>query len=318
MRCYWSPLIAMVFACVTFSNAEGGENDSTPNEEAVARLMRQLGSGRQRERDAASGDLQKLEEPALPLLRRALDDESPEIRLRARRIVASIMRAVDERATRALLAELDEDGFDRFVERMLTKEGFATEQRWKALDGFVGMLVQRASEVSGNPFQKPKLDMLKLPLKQKDLELYHTDDRVLMSTVPTPFDGTEGSVLICRGPLECTSLRDSIVIVDGDIKQCTAIIRCVVICRGHIRSVTGIDNSLIVATGEIESATSLRGNILQVAGVKYVTSSRNNAYLGLGEPRATDRNGNTSIPTDRGPLEMLKFSSGPRTRTAPK
>lgn len=322
MRCYGIVWILLVFACTPFLpslNAEGNKKDSSPQAELIVRLVQQLGSERQSQRDTADDRLLELGESALPLLRQARDDENPEIRRRVQKLVESITCKIEERAAEALLAEVNKDGFDRFIERMVSEEGFDTEQRWKALDGLVALSVKRASEVSGKPFQKPMSDILKLPVKRRDLEEFHTRERLLMSAVPDPFHGVQQSVLLCRGSLSrCTSLKNSIVIVSGDIEHCTDIHNCVVICRRQIQGVTGIDKSLILATGGIGRATGLDDNILQIAGVKSVTSSWNNVYLNVEDPKTNNHERDQWIPTDRGPLQMLKFSSDIRKQPAPK
>src|SRR4051794_39018486 len=58
----------------------------------VDRLIRQLGSDRYAQRESATQALDRLGGPALPALRKAAGSPDPEVRRRARRLVAAIAR----------------------------------------------------------------------------------------------------------------------------------------------------------------------------------------------------------------------------------
>jgi hypothetical protein len=73
-----------------------------PDEEVlaarIARLIKQLGDDSFAQREAASGELEAIDAPAAPALRKAADaDDDPEIRVRAGRILQAIARHACQR-----------------------------------------------------------------------------------------------------------------------------------------------------------------------------------------------------------------------------
>src|SRR5947209_212661 len=91
----WRVLLrALIAAGLVLAAAALAAPAASPREDEVGRLVRQLGSDLFAEREDASRRLQALGEPALEALHRAADSDDPEVRRRARDLVAVIERGL--------------------------------------------------------------------------------------------------------------------------------------------------------------------------------------------------------------------------------
>ena len=109
-----STLVAVFLAALfTTGNAVGDEPaklNSTPQQ--IAQLIRRLDDESFRVREAAQGRLLTIGLPALRALRTAAGSKAPEVRLRARAIVATLQREMFERAFTRLAKQTDDAKID--------------------------------------------------------------------------------------------------------------------------------------------------------------------------------------------------------------
>jgi hypothetical protein len=112
---------------------EPAKDAAKPDAAAVAKWIAQLKSSDFKVRSQAANDLSKLDEvPAA--LREAIDSGDLETKRRAEAIVASITARLEEKAFRAMLADMHKVEVDRFVRRMVTQENFRGDKEWKVIE----------------------------------------------------------------------------------------------------------------------------------------------------------------------------------------
>lgn len=270
-------------------------------------LIGQLGSDDFAIRQEAARQLARLGDPALPALRRALKSPDLEVRRRADEIIREISRRVEPRVIARHVEEIHRDGLSSFVRRMVTEEGFATENRWGAIAQLARLAARRAV-VAG------KVEKLDTP----NLNVHRMG--IFRGTVPSDTILAEGRVLIEEkggmvGTQDClvlssgllsrvTSIYKSILVVDGDL-DCTSIERSIVVCRGDIDA-TGIDNSLVLCTGVV-SATSIDDSVVEAGnGFADRSSAYRCAFFGKAPKRLAQGTRVLNVP--RTPLQLFPFT----------
>lgn len=307
-------LVGLLVAAVFLSGypaARGAEEKAPADQREIQRLVEQLGNDDFATREKATRQLLDRGEAVLPALQQALQSPDLEVRRRAERITGEIKAKAEERAIQLLLAEVNQVGLDQFITRMVKEEGFATDERWRVVMKLAQAMAVRASEFGGGGgWLAPGMDVAKLKRAGERQGANYREARVLVNGLRSATTSVERCIFLSSGPVgNITHLCDSVVLVNGDIGYCTSIENCIVFCRGNIGGATGVTGSVILATGRLESATGIEGSLLQLGGVGPCTRSRNNVYLNLSNSTAVHTEGDRSVPTERGPLQMLRFSA---------
>src|SRR5262249_41793835 len=96
------PALEVLFISMCFAE----ESPKKLSEEQIAKLIEQLGSSDFHVREDANHQLREVEE-ALPALRRAAQASDPEVRRRAKEVVASLERRLSERFLRQAVARVN-------------------------------------------------------------------------------------------------------------------------------------------------------------------------------------------------------------------
>jgi len=103
-------LLATLCSAGPAAGHEPAKVNATPQQ--MAQLIRQLNNESFRVREAAQGRLLTIGRPALPALRTAAGSKAPEVRLRARAIVATLQQEMFERAFTRLANQTDDAKID--------------------------------------------------------------------------------------------------------------------------------------------------------------------------------------------------------------
>jgi hypothetical protein len=303
--------LGVVLACAAVVCAADEKPAAKPDPAAVRKLIDDLKSDDFETRDKATKELSKLEEvPAA--LREATKSNDAEVRRLAEAAIETITARAEEKAFQALVADLQKVEVDRFVRRMVTDADFAGDKQWDVVQALTKVVTAKADELGGKKFKVPELDMKALPL-QRGLarnEFAVSGKRLLLNNPKTPVTTVDGCVILSAGQTPyVTGLSNSIVIVDGDFTGCTSLNNCLLIVRGNVGGITSVTNSVILATGECKGATLCSKSFYQVANQQMrFTSASNNVYVKTTVQTTGDDATSRVLDTDRGPLNLLKFS----------
>lgn len=285
-------VIALVTASV------GGQAASKPDPVAIARLLRQLESLDFKTRDAASRELETLEEVP-DALRAAVASPNAEVARRAGRALAVISARIQEKEIQAMLGDLSKVELDRLVRAMVADAKLTGEKQWTLMQTLARAMTKTASRLAERPFsvdfdvRSMRRRLVNGYAEDLDHDLAEVSDTVLLSAGPVP---------------RMTGFRNSLVVVDGDFLGATGIDNCLLIVRGNVGRCTSIRGSILLATGHFEGATSFDHSFLQAANHEIrFTGSRDSVLVNT----LVTTNGATDsrvLPVDRGPLNLLKFS----------
>src|SRR5215468_3929800 len=131
-----SPRVLLALTLLTAASVgwvTGAGGPPAPDKKAAEEidlLINQLGSSRPEEREAAAKKLAERDD-ALPALRKAMAEKDPEVRRRATALAETIAARIKDGETATLLADVNREGLDRFIDRMVNTKGYATEERWE-------------------------------------------------------------------------------------------------------------------------------------------------------------------------------------------
>ena len=293
-----------------------------PGPAAVGKLVEQLKSSDFRTRDKAAEQLSKLEEvPAA--LREAEKSGDLEMRRRAQLIIAAISARLEEKAFQAMIADLHKIELDRFVRRMVTDEKFVGDKEWKVIAALTKAVTKRANDLGGRQYPVPDFDMTSLPLADLAVErVAFRGKRLLLNHYTDGITSVDGCVVLCTGTMpKVTGLDNSIIIVDGDFTRATGLDNCLLIVCGKIGGFTVVQSSIVLATGEFGAhmgfgerneligATGCDFSFLQVKNEKIRFAGSKDSVLVKTVPRTTGPTTSRVLDTDKGPLQMLRFSA---------
>jgi hypothetical protein len=264
---------------------------------AIAKLIEQLGSDAFQTREKASRQLAELEEVP-DALRRAAEDTDREVARRAQAAITIITNRAEERALQAMLRDLHKVELDRFVRRMVTDKKFAGDKQWKIIEAVAKAVTAEANKSVGRPFPVPDFaaTRTRLLLSPETKDRVRGNRSIILSTGATP---------------DINAITNSLVIVDGDFTGATGITNSLLIVRGNVGHVTGVSNSIILATGDWEGGTGLRDSFVQVNNHLIRFGGARNSVLINTLIRTTRDTNSRVINSDRGPLQLLKFSPRP-------
>jgi hypothetical protein len=257
----------------------------------IDKLIEQLGSDQFEAREEASRKLLALGEAALPALEKARRAADAEVRRRADRLADVIGRRRQERLVRRLVADVNQGGIDQFIDHMVMRPGFATEQRWLQAEELARAITLRASELAGRPFQAPR-----------------TRSRSLLLGLDGNVTSMRDCLCVSQGSVQyVTGLTNVILFVNGDMKNCASVNNCVILCNGSISGITSVRNSVLVATGDFAGPTGAYNTFFQVKALGQHTRSHDNVYLNHWAVLAIEKGNNQFIQAERGPLQLFSF-----------
>jgi hypothetical protein len=162
---------------------------------------------------------------------------------------------------------IDDEGVDRFIDRMVRDEGYATDARWKGAVELARQLSNRLAN-EGAPVPKdPVPDVLRLPIQTKLVSGGVADKRVLVSESPN-LNVLQDTVFISSGPVKwINGLGRSILFINGDMEGVNSAKDSIVICNGTIRLLNGAEDCIIVADGVINGFNSVERCSISVRGI---------------------------------------------------
>jgi hypothetical protein len=276
--------------------ATGGEPPPAPpprpaGDAPVADLIRRLGSGDFREREAATARLSALDLDRPPAeLRAALTDPDPEVRRRAGLAVRAIEKQAVGRTTAPGRRFAEAGAIDRFVASSAGWSPVPDDPRlWQpALD-----LARRLVKESGYREQWPPAECPRAFLDVAEFRkafsprflitgsshripdrhesgavLYHVNEAVVAPDAAAPW-GLGAGIYVVRGPVRVKTAigtcivfangsvtvgehaANAVIVADGDVDIGDRCLGCVVVARGDIRVRRVTSQSVLVAGGSV-------------------------------------------------------------------
>src|SRR5262249_41865215 len=235
---------------------------------------------------------------------------NPEVRLRAQTALKHITARLDERAFKAMMADLHKVELDRFVRRMVTDEQFAGERQWEIIQAIVKVVTRKANELGGRQYPVPDFDMKSLPLADLSRDRVGVTNKRLLLRGPEPrFTSLQNCVILCTGPTpRVTVLSNSILLVDGDFTGATGVDNSLLIVRGNVGRVTSVRGSIILATGNFLGATGCDHSFVQVNNQRIRFTGSEKSVLVKTTVKTTGDTTSHVLDTGKGPLQLLRFS----------
>jgi hypothetical protein len=281
-----------------------------PDAAAIRKLIDELKSTDFELREKATQALSRLDEVP-DVLREATSTDDAELRRRAQMAIEAIAARVEEKAFRAMVANLQKLELDRFVRRMVVDEKFASDKQWQLVQVIARAIASRVSELGGPQLPSPAFEVTSLPVADVAREqVAFRGKRILVSDPNLPMVGVHECVVLCTGRMpRMTSLTHSIAVIDGDFTRATQIDKSLVIVRGNFGPVTSIRDSIVLATGNMEGGTGCENSFLQVANDQVRFTRALDSVLLKTLIRTTGANNCRTIDVDQGPLQLLRFSS---------
>lgn len=306
------PAIVVAFTFV-LSNAIAGaaqpptKKSAAPAAAEIAKLIEQLGSDKFAEREAAGRKLAEMDDvPAA--LEAVIMSGKPETARRAKAIAAQIRERNHDRYIDRLITQINAEGLDLFVDRMVLKPDYATDDRWAAAVGLAQKLAADAGKLGGIGFNATTTDWTKMRVLVKLPPTVVRESRVLIEGLNGSYNGIWNCFVLVGGSVSrLTSIQNSIVFVCGDFEGCTGLTNTLLICTGKVGYITSVQNSIVLAGGTFDGSTSARGSLFDVKGVGRHTSAIDCVYVNLKEVMGARPGDNKFVETEKGPFQALKF-----------
>jgi hypothetical protein len=292
----------IVFAVAALAKAPAGATDK---QDSIDRLIQQLGSDDFEAREEASRKLADCDD-ALPKLRAAAKSEDAEVVWRAKRLVQGITRRLRDKALKELFADLNVEGIDRFIDRMVTEKDYATPQRWELAYKFAQEAAARASKLSGRQFDAPTLNLPKMDIMKQCPEFRSNDMKLQVEGIYPAGKILRQCLVVSSGDCPVTECLDNcVVFVNGDMEGCGVIRDSIVFCNGNLGNVTCVRRSMIFCTGKLGASCTHDNSVFDVLAISGVTSAKDNVYINLNAIQVVSNERNQFIQTDAGPLRLF-------------
>jgi hypothetical protein len=254
----WRHLAAIIVLAMAsvLAGQEAGRLDAAADvPQRVADLIQRLDAPKAEDRDAASAELRKIGEPALPFLEKTVaDPPSIEVKFRAQEAIDGIK--LDLSRKEALK-----------IDDILAQAGEAQKPGWdgKGLESQLDALVRvLGAETGRNDF--------KLPVTLKDLQQpaagIGNNQGVLLKDKRVKVSSIDKSIVLCDSVADISFARNSIIIarVAACLSQCE---NCLVIA-GRLAVCSQVQSSVVLCNARVESSF-VRQSV--VAGPEQVTTS---------------------------------------------
>jgi hypothetical protein len=307
VRRIWLPLLLLSAA---FLGAPAvGEPPAQDEKPTIDQLIEQLGSDAFKTREEASRKLLALGKEALPALRKAQKSSIDlETRRRAEQIADEISARLEEQALQELLRKANDVGIDRLIDLMATRKDFVRDEHWGLVYQTAQSLAGHASKLGNRNWKVPELDYKNFETVRHWAPINSTRNKILVDGFRNNVTTMDGCLVVSSGSIGyITSVANSVLFINGDMKGCTGISNCAIFCNGEVGYVTSIDNSVVLATGGFKGSTTADDNFFQVKSVGRHTTSHGNVYLNLKEIQATQSEANLFPQDAKGPLQLLKL-----------
>jgi hypothetical protein len=291
------------------SRAPAEKPPAKPSSDSIRQWIEDLSSTQFKTREAATQRLSNLQE-APESLSQAIGSANPEVRRRAQFALDQIKNRQEEKAFQALAADLRKIELDRFVRRMVTDAQFRDEKQWEIVKTIAKAVTRRATELSGQHYPVPEFDMKSLPFADFTHGRGDFGNRRIIINGDKALESPFGAgVILCTGHMSRPApFSNSILIVDGDFGGSCSLDKSLLIVRGNVGRFTSIRNSIILATGNFVGATACDNSFFQVNNQKVRFTSLTKSVLVKTKTKTTHTEDSQTIETERGPLQLLKFS----------
>lgn len=299
------PTVLATIALIPIAAASADDRELSSKE--VANLIKNLGSNKYSEREAATHRLSRLDDIP-PALSAAAKSRNAEIARRAKIAIAQIVKRNEQRFIEKELAAVNRMGFDRFVDRMVLTPGFATEQRWKALVRAAEQVMDRSNKLgyAGTPL--PQIKWSELPLIEDLPPRYTQSSRVLVDGHSQRMSGFRTCMALSSGSFERMAMvQDSILIVNGDLPRMSRVTNSLIICTGDVGPISMLRNSVILTTGSFEGASTAQNSLVQASKMDRRPSGDSNVFVNLG--KAPEGDANRYVETGQSVLSVFKLFS---------
>jgi hypothetical protein len=283
--------------------------------DAVAQLIKDLGSSRYRTREVATQKLGELGEGILPALRKGAASPDLETRRRCRLLIGRI----EIRAAEAVIAKWRKKMPD-FLDRLAKDEQFATREHIDQLWEFVEFIAEQASKAGGRPFHPPpRLKVANLGISRKNESAVVGDTALFLPflTGPRVYAGILSEIRLHRcllvagppphkGTVAGLDIWDSVVFVVGNPSHCATIHNSIVICQGNMPA-TNVKNSIVLVTGHLDTGAA-QNSFFEVGDFRKGVRSANNVYFNLPMPTRVATTQNDLLTTGPSLLKIFKSS----------
>jgi hypothetical protein len=230
-----------------------------------------------------------MEDGAVPPLLKAAKSRDEEVRRRAAKILDTLSKRLKKWSLPKSLADIEREGLSRFVKRMVDEDGFADKEGWAKLR----LLTSRVAGWAGVQFQLSypdgTLGLTFQDLKPAELTTRHDcpksgcrRSKILVQGLGHPVEELDHCILISTGPLRqpIHSIKDSVVIVDGDFSGCKKVRSSLVVSRGKMGSFGSVKGSTVICADSINLIHELDNSVLVSLGnVSRVKQTLRNAVL---------------------------------------
>lgn len=283
------------------------EKAAAPSAADIAKWVEQLGGDRFAEREAAGRKLAGLDDvPAA--LQQAAESGNPEAARRAKAIMAQIQARNRDRLLDKQIAQINVDGFDLFIERMVLKPDYANDDRWAVAIGLAQRFAASAGKLGDIGLGGTTVDWMGRRVVTKLPPTAVRESRVLIDGMNDRYNTIWNCFVLCAGSFSrLTSIQNSVVFVNGDFEGCTSLDQSLLVCVGKVGRMTGVNNSIILATGPFEGSTSARGSLFDVREVGRHTSATGCVYVNLTQVLGANPGENKFIETENGLMRSLRF-----------
>jgi hypothetical protein len=278
------------------------------SEDDIKKLIADLDSPKFTVRDEATRRLKVLGKAALVALQEVQKSKpSLEVASRVEDIIGETERRLADQAILEMVAKVNELGIDKFIDLMATKQVEKAEV-WQLLDNLTRAMAERGGKIGGKAAPAPCLEFAKFPLAAALEGNSNAKTRYLVKGLKH-INSTDGCVIVSSGTVEhLNSTTNSILLVNGDIKRLNYTNRCIIFCTGNIEGWNCTTDNLIICAGSYKDCNHNTGNIIHAGKVEKPNYSKGNVYLGVEKIQATLSEQDAFIPTDKGPLQLVKIA----------
>jgi hypothetical protein len=292
-------LLAFVLCTMlAFSSQEKGPTNppKKATEAQIGQWIEELGNAKFKIRMDASRQLKEIDD-ALPALRNALKTGDLERRRRVEEIIGVIELRLVERFITEAVAQVNDEGLDLFIDRMVLKKEYATEARWKAAINLANGLAKRAAQAGATAPTWVEQDFLKLPVSTSVQGAILNSGRVLVTGVEEKVINVQNCLFMSSGSLKQTNSVDgSILFVNGDFEGLNSTTNSVIFCNGRVKSFNSTRNCIIYCNGVVESMNSSQGNAIFVRGeLRRLNYTKNNVIEATEFGQGNFSEGNTYV-----------------------
>jgi PDZ domain len=233
---------------------------STPRE-VIDKLIKQLGSTRFEQREAAMKKLMKIGE-ALPALRQAAQSSDAEVRTRARQILEAWRDKLAAREFQRMLARCKGKEVDRFIAEVALLKDATKAEHWEGVFDLAEVTL-RVAGFKGTTFTIPDRTMMSNKAYTTDVRAGSAIrfERLIAGSIDIQTHMSH-VVVVSGGDVTTGPILNSIVFANGDVKVGALVGGGLIICDGNVAIRGDILDSVIIARGTAKVSGSARNSII--------------------------------------------------------